>query len=181
MLVIAFCISSGFFLVNLEDSEQADFWFIALQGVNLLSCLLGTALVLYHGLRLYNRTLRLLTFIGKGIRSIKNFRSQVYMLMFCMVIKISKQGFVIYEGITGQFLFYDLTQSPDGATNTFIAYQMAYMFVNFIVGELGVFIVMISILQAAAYKSKKSYDKPLSPEKQSKADIIEGSFLSLEE
>mmetsp|Transcript_13482 Transcript_13482/g.11549 ORF Transcript_13482/g.11549 Transcript_13482/m.11549 type:complete len:132 (-) Transcript_13482:589-984(-) len=73
ILFSLFGFSSIMFLLNLNGYDS-NLWFSTSAGITTIACFLGALLICYHGSRLYNRTKSLVQYMGRGFKSVRNFK-----------------------------------------------------------------------------------------------------------
>jgi len=136
-------------------SREGKVFSILMRSMCIAGLIFSTILLKIHGNRLYDRALRLVNYTGRTVKSSSGFRKTYLILLVCCVLKWVKEGVVLYFSVTaGEDLLQDLDYLEEGY---YLSIFIAYVIVFYVVGEYGLFLMLIKLLDSYANKSRISF------------------------
>jgi len=136
-------------------SREGKIFTILMRSMCIAALVFSTILLKIHGNRLYERALRLVNYTGRTVKSSSGFKKTYNILLLCCVLKWVKEGVVLYFTVsTGEDLLQDLDYLQEGYyLSIFIVYVIAF----YVLGEYGLFLMLIKLLDSYANKSRISF------------------------
>ena len=148
-IYISFCIVLGLYAIFGTIEELiilAVIFFVGLTTV--------TVLLIKVGRELFIRVITLLNYTGQIIKSSVSFRVILRMLVFCCFIKSLQQLITIYSRLNGQSDIISILSFLNMSLRNYNICCTVYVAVFYLVGESGLFLCLILLLNVMANKSK---------------------------
>lgn len=131
---------------------------IIMRSMCIVALIFSTILLKVHGQRLYDRALKLVSYTGRTVKSSSGFRTIYRILLFCCVLKWVKEAVILYFSIfLGPDLFQDLNNIHE---SYYLPIFIGYVLFFYVIGEYGLFLSLIKLLDSYANKSKISFGDP---------------------
>jgi len=136
-------------------SREGKIFTILMRSMCIAGLIFSTVLLKIHGNRLYERALRLVNYTGRTVKSSSGFKNTYIILLVCCVLKWVKEGVVLYFTVTtGEDLLQDLDYLQEGY---YLAIFIVYVIAFYVLGEYGLFLMLIKLLDSYANKSRISF------------------------
>jgi len=128
---------------------------IIMRSMCVLALIFSTILLKVHGQRLYDRALKLVSYTGRAVKSSSGFRRIYRILLFCCGLKTIKEAVILYFSV---FVGLDFLQDLDIINEGYyLPIFIGYVVFFYVIGEYGLFLSLIKLLDSYANKSKISF------------------------
>lgn len=128
---------------------------IIMRSLCVFGIIFGTVMLNIHGNRLYERALHLVNYTGRNVKSTSGFKRTYNLLLICSVIKCIKEGITLCFSIFVGPQFLDVLENLE--EGVYLPLFIAYVLGFYVVGEYGMFLSLIKLLDSSANRSKRSF------------------------
>ena len=149
LIYMSFCVLLGLYAI-FDSAEEL----IIMDIIIVIALTTVTILLIKAGKNLFRRVVALLNHKGKNIRSSITFRSMFRLLALCCFIKILQELLTIYSKMNSQSGILSILTFLNIGLKDFDICLTAYVIIVYLLGEFGLFLSLILLLNICDNKSR---------------------------